>query len=96
MATLFDPVRFGDIQLANRIVMAPLTRNRAPRQTPHALHVEYYRQRASAGLIITEATQIRPDGQGYFDTPGIHTPEQIAGWKQVTDAVHAEGGRIVV
>lgn len=96
MATLFDPVRFGDIQLANRIVMAPLTRNRAPRQTPHALHVEYYRQRASAGLIITEATQIRPDGQGYFDTPGIHTPEQVAAWKQVTDAVHADGGRIVV
>lgn len=96
MATLFDPVRLGDIQLANRIVMAPLTRNRAPRQTPHALHVEYYRQRASAGLIITEATQIRPDGQGYFDTPGIHTPEQVAAWKQVTDAVHAEGGRIVV
>jgi N-ethylmaleimide reductase len=76
--------------------MAPLTRNRATRQTPHDLHVEYYRQRASAGLILTEATQIRPDGQGYFDTPGIHSPEQVAAWKQVTDAVHAEGGRIVV
>jgi N-ethylmaleimide reductase len=96
MTSLFDPVRFGDIQLANRVVMAPLTRNRAPQQTPHALHVEYYRQRAGAGLIITEATQIRPDGQGYFDTPGIYTPEQIAGWKQVTDAVHAAGGKIVV
>ena len=96
MPTLFDPVRFGDIQLANRIVMAPLTRNRSPRQTPHALTVEYYRQRASAGLLITEAAQIRPDGQGYFDTPGIHSPEQIAAWKQVTDAVHAEGGRIVI
>ena len=96
MPTLFDPVRFGDIQLANRVVMAPLTRNRAPGQLPQALHVEYYRQRASAGLIVTEATQIRPDGQGYFDTPGIHTPEQIAGWKQVTDAVHAAGGKIVV
>ncbi|MFG6430012.1 alkene reductase [Roseateles sp. LYH14W] len=96
MPTLFDPVRFGDIPLANRVVMAPLTRNRAPNQTPHALHVEYYRQRASAGLIITEATQIRPDGQGYFDTPGIHSPEQIAAWKQVTDAVHADGGKIVV
>ena len=96
MTTLFDPVRFGDIQLANRVVMAPLTRNRATRQIPHDLHVEYYRQRAGAGLIITEATQIRPDGQGYFDTPGIHSPEQIAGWKQVTDAVHAEGGKIVV
>jgi N-ethylmaleimide reductase len=96
MTTLFDPVRFGDIQLANRVVMAPLTRNRARQQTPHELHVEYYRQRASAGLIITEATQIRPDGQGYFDTPGIHNPEQIAAWKRVTDAVHAEGGKIVV
>ena len=96
MPTLFDPVRFGDIQLANRVVMAPLTRNRARQQTPHDLHVEYYRQRASAGLLITEATQIRPDGQGYFDTPGIHSPEQIAGWKQVTDAVHAAGGKIVV
>ncbi len=96
MPTLFDPVRLGDIELANRIVMAPLTRNRSPKQTPHALTVEYYRQRASAGLLITEATQIRPDGQGYFDTPGIHTPEQVAAWKQVTDAVHAEGGKIVV
>jgi len=96
MPTLFDPVRFGDIQLANRVVMAPLTRNRAPGQTPHALHAEYYRQRAGAGLLITEAAQIRPDGQGYFDTPGIHSAEQIAGWKQVTDAVHAEGGKIVI
>jgi N-ethylmaleimide reductase len=96
MTTLFDPARFGDIAVANRIVMAPLTRNRATSQTPHALHVEYYRQRAGAGLIITEATQIRPDGQGYFDTPGLHTAEQIAAWKQVTDAVHAEGGKIVV
>jgi len=96
MPTLFDPVRFGDIQLANRVVMAPLTRNRATGQTPQDLHIEYYRQRAGAGLIITEATQIRPDGQGYFDTPGIHSPEQIAAWKQVTDAVHAEGGKIVV
>ncbi|MFG6457636.1 alkene reductase [Roseateles sp. BYS96W] len=96
MTTLFDSVRFGDIQLANRVVMAPLTRNRAPQQTPTALHAEYYRQRAGAGLIITEAAQIRPDGQGYFDTPGIHSPEQIAAWKQVTDAVHAEGGKIVI
>ncbi|MBV8035572.1 alkene reductase [Roseateles sp.] len=96
MPTLFDPVRFGDIQLANRVVMAPLTRNRATHQTPHGLHVEYYRQRAGAGLLITEASQIRPDGQGYFDTPGIHTPEQIAAWQQVTDAVHAAGGRIVI
>ncbi|HEY9109473.1 MAG TPA: alkene reductase [Roseateles sp.] len=96
MPTLFDSVRLGDIQLANRVVMAPLTRNRAKNQTPGDLHVEYYRQRAGAGLLITEATQIRPDGQGYFDTPGIHSPEQVAAWKQVTDAVHAEGGKIVV
>jgi N-ethylmaleimide reductase len=96
MPTLFDPVRFGDIELANRLVMAPLTRNRARNQVVGDLHVEYYRQRASAGLLITEATQIRPDGQGYFDTPGIYTPEQVAAWKQVTDAVHAEGGKIVV
>ena len=96
MPTLFDPVRFGDIELANRLVMAPLTRNRARNQVVGDLHVEYYRQRASAGLLITEATQIRPDGQGYFDTPGIHTPEQIAAWRRVTDAVHAEGGKIVV
>jgi N-ethylmaleimide reductase len=96
MPTLFDPARFGDIALANRVVMAPLTRNRAPAQTPTGLQVEYYRQRAGAGLIITEATQIRPDGQGYFDTPGLHSAEQIAAWKRVTDAVHAEGGQIVV
>ena len=96
MPTLFDPVRLGDIQLANRLVMAPLTRNRAKHQVVGDLHVEYYRQRASAGLLITEATQIRPDGQGYFDTPGIHSPEQIAAWERVTDAVHAEGGKIVV
>lgn len=96
MPTLFDPVRFGDIDLANRLVMAPLTRNRAARQLPGPLQVEYYRQRAGAGLILTEATQIRPDGQGYFDTPGLHSPEQIAAWKVVTDAVHAAGGRIVV
>ncbi|MFT7722539.1 MAG: alkene reductase [Roseateles sp.] len=96
MPTLFDPARFGDIPLANRIVMAPLTRNRAPGQLPRALTAEYYRQRAGAGLLITEAAQIRPDGQGYFDTPGIHSPAQIAAWRQVTDAVHAAGGRIVI
>ncbi len=100
MSTLFDPIRLGDISLANRIVMAPLTRNRAPQQLPNALMREYYRQRANpatgAGLIISEATQISPQGQGYLDTPGIHSAEQVAGWRQVTDAVHAEGGKIVV
>ena len=97
MTTLFDPIRIGDIDLANRIVMAPLTRNRAaPGQVPSDLAVEYYRQRASAGLIITEATQVSPEGQGYLDTPGIYNAEQVAGWRRVTDAVHAAGGRIVV
>ena len=95
--TLFDPICIGELDLANRIVMAPLTRNRAaPGQVPSSLAVEYYRQRASAGLIITEGSQICPEGQGYVDTPGIHSAEQIAGWRRVTDAVHAQGGRIVV
>lgn len=96
MTTLFDPVRLGDLTLANRIVMAPLTRNRATGTLPNALMAEYYRQRASAGLIIAEACQISPMGQGYLDTPGIHSPEQVAGWRQVTDAVHEAGGKIVL
>ncbi len=96
MHTLFDPIRIGDMSLANRIVMAPLTRNRAPGQLPNDLMRDYYTQRASAGLIITEATQISPQGQGYLDTPGIHSAEQVAGWRRITDAVHAAGGRIVV
>lgn len=97
MPTLFDPVRIGDIDLSNRIVMAPLTRNRAaPGQVASRLAVEYYRQRASAGLIVTEGSQICPEGQGYVDTPGIHNAEQVAAWRRVTDAVHAEGGRIVI
>ncbi len=96
MTSLFDPIRLGSITLANRIVMAPLTRNRAPGQLPNLLMRDYYVQRASAGLIITEATQISAQGQGYLDTPGIHTPEQVAGWRRITDAVHGAGGRIVV
>jgi N-ethylmaleimide reductase len=97
MTTLFDPIRIGEVDLANRIVMAPLTRDRAaPGQVPSELAVEYYRQRASAGLIISEASQVSPEGQGYLDTPGIYSAEQVAGWRRVTDAVHAEGGRIVV
>jgi len=97
MPTLFDPLRIGEIDLANRVVMAPLTRNRAgPGQVPSELAVEYYRQRAGAGLIISEATQVCPEGQGYLDTPGIHSAGQVAGWRRVTDAVHAAGGRIVV
>lgn len=96
MTTLFDPVRIGDIELANRIVMAPLTRNRARNCVPDEMTVEYYRQRASAGLIITEASQISPMAQGYIDTPGIYSAEQVAAWKKVTEAVHAAGGRIVI
>lgn len=95
---LFTPVALGDIQLANRVVMAPLTRNRATHDThaPHDLHVTYYSQRAGAGLIVTEGSQISAEGKGYAWTPGIYSPEQIAGWKKVTDAVHAKGGKIVV
>jgi N-ethylmaleimide reductase len=96
MPTLFDPVRLGDLALANRIVMAPLTRNRASAgEVPSALSATYYGQRASAGLIISEATQICALGQGYIATPGIHSPAQIEGWKAVTRAVHERGGKIV-
>lgn len=96
MPTLFDPVRLGDLDLANRIVMAPLTRNRASAgEVPSALSATYYGQRASAGLIISEATQICALGQGYIATPGIHSPAQIEGWKAVTRAVHERGGKIV-
>jgi N-ethylmaleimide reductase len=94
---LFSPTSLGDIALANRVVMAPLTRDRAIEgRVPTPLSVDYYRQRASAGLIIAEATQINPVGQGYLDTPGIYSQAQVAGWKAVTDAVHAAGGRIVL
>ena len=97
MTALFDPIRVGELDLANRVVMAPLTRNRAaPGQVPSDLAVDYYRQRASAGLIITEGSQVSAQGQGYLDTPGIHSAEQVVGWRRVTDAVHAERGRIVV
>ncbi len=92
---LYQPFRLGRIDLSNRIVMAPLTRNRAGAgNVPNELMAEYYGQRAGAGLIIAEATHVMPEGQGYLDTPGIHSPDQVAGWKRVTDAVHAKGGRI--
>ncbi len=95
--TLFEPYALGPITLSNRVVMAPLTRNRAGEGlVPSELAAEYYGQRASAGLIITEATQVSRQAQGYQDTPGLYTPEQIAGWQKVTDAVHARGGRIFV
>ncbi len=101
MPTLYSPARVGNMNLASRICMAPLTRNRASAgQVPNELMLTYYRQRANpatgAGLIITEATQISPMGQGYLDTPGIHSAEQMAGWRRITDAVHAEDGCIVV
>lgn len=97
MTSLFDPLQAGALALANRVVMAPLTRNRAePGRVPSPLAVEYYRQRASAGLVITEASQISPQGQGYLDTPGIYDAAQVAAWRRVTEAVHAEGGRIVI
>ena len=94
---LFAPIKLGALELPNRIVMAPLTRSRAVAgNVPNPLAVTYYTQRASAGLIISEATQICPQGQGYPATPGIHTPEQVTGWRKITDAVHAAGGRIVL
>lgn len=95
---LFDGIRLGNLDLPNRIVMAPLTRNRAlaDGDVPHALNAEYYAQRASAGLIISEASQISPEGKGYAWTPGIYSDSQVAGWKQVTDAVHEKGGRIFI
>jgi len=95
--SLLSPVTLGDIALANRVVMAPMTRGRAgPGDVPTPLMVEYYRQRASAGLIVTEGAQPSPVGKGYWRTPGIHSDAQIEGWRRIADAVHAEGGRIVI
>ena len=92
---LFSSYQLGTTTLRNRMVMAPMTRSRAGEgNTPTPLMATYYEQRATAGLIITEATQISPGGQGYIQTPGIHSPEQIAGWKKVTEAVHKKGGVI--
>ena len=94
---LFSPAKLGSIALKNRIVMAPLTRNRAGEAgVPQDLNVTYYAQRASAGLIVTEATPISPMGHGYPGLPGIYTDEQVAGWKKITEAVHAKGGKIVI
>jgi 2,4-dienoyl-CoA reductase-like NADH-dependent reductase (Old Yellow Enzyme family) len=96
MAGLFDPITVGELQLPNRVFMAPLTRCRAVGggRVPNALMAEYYSQRASAGLILSEATSVTPMGVGYPDTPGIWSPEQVEGWRTVTEAVHAAGGRI--
>ena len=93
--TLFDSVQLGPHTLQNRIVMAPLTRSRATKgDVPSEMAIEYYRQRATAGLIIAEATQISPTGKGYINTPGIYNDAQVVAWKRITDAVHAKGGHI--
>ncbi|HEX5344820.1 MAG TPA: alkene reductase [Duganella sp.] len=96
MPTLFDPITIGDLTLKNRVIMAPLTRARAigGGRVPNALMAKYYEQRASAGLILSEATAVTPQGVGYADTPGLWSDEQVEGWKQVTAAVHAKGGVI--
>ena len=92
---LFTPYRLGDLKLKNRFVLSPMTRSRAVEgNVPNPLAATYYAQRATAGLVITEATQVSPQGVGYIRTPGIHSPEQVAGWRQVTDAVHRAGGVI--
>ena len=97
MTSLFEPIEVGKLLLSNRVVMAPLTRNRAgDGQVPRDIAAEYYGQRAGVGLIITEGTQPSAVGQGYLDTPGMHTDEQVEGWRAVADAVHARGGHIVV
>jgi 2,4-dienoyl-CoA reductase-like NADH-dependent reductase (Old Yellow Enzyme family) len=97
MNSLFDPIRVGELDLPNRIIMAPLTRCRASDgRVPNDVMRQYYRQRATAGLIITEATAISPTGVGYPDTPGIWTEEQVRGWRRITDAVHQAGGRMVL
>ena len=97
MPTLFDPLVVGDLQLPNRVVMAPLTRLRAgPTQIPNALMAEYYAQRASAGLLITEGVPVTPQGVGYQGVPGVWSQAQVEGWKQVTKAVHDKGGRIFI
>jgi N-ethylmaleimide reductase len=95
---LLETYKLGPITLANRLVMAPLTRNRAVPGTfvPGALAADYYAQRASAGLLITEASQVSQQGQGYQDTPGIYSKEQVAGWRKVTDQVHERGGKIFI
>ncbi len=96
MTTIFDPITVGDLELPNRVIMAPLTRARAigGGRVPNALMAQYYVQRASAGLILSEATAVSAQGVGYADTPGIWSDEQVQGWKLVTDAVHQAGGRI--
>ncbi|MFI5610140.1 alkene reductase [Amycolatopsis sp. NPDC051903] len=94
MPSAFDPIKLGELTLPHRVAMSPMTRNRAYGTVPNDLMAEYYAQRASAGLIITEGTQPSVVGQGYLNSPGLHSEEQVRGWRKVTDAVHANGGRI--
>ena len=96
MPSLFEPLTLGAVRTDNRVLMAPLTRMRAtaPGDVPNELMREYYVQRAGAGLLISEGTQISPEGKGYMDTPGIYSDEQVAGWRRITDAVHEAGGLI--
>jgi len=97
MADIFQSLNLGAISLANRVVMAPMTRSRGgPQDEPTPMMVEYYRQRAGAGLIVTEGTQPCPAGKGYWRTPGIHSEAQVEGWRLVADAVHTAGGAIVL
>ena len=97
MTTLFDPLQLGELKLANRVVMAPMTRSRADAAAmPTALMVEYYRQRAGAGLIVAEGTAPSPHGLGYSRTPGIYNEAQVAAWREVTAAVRGEGGLIAL
>ena len=94
---LFRPLELGALRLPNRVLMSPMTRSRAAEgDVPTELMARYYAQRASAGLIFTEATQVSPQGKGYAYTPGIHSDAQVEGWRRVTDAVHANGGRIAL
>ncbi len=97
LGPLLEPFELHNLTLRNRVAMAPMTRNRAgDGNAPHALNATYYQQRSDAALIITEATQICPEGMGYPGTPGIHSDAQIDGWREVTDAVHEAGGRIIL
>jgi N-ethylmaleimide reductase len=97
MTKIWDPVRIGEMNLPQRLAMAPMTRDRStPEGVPSELNALYYAQRASTGLLITEGTQPSEDGQGYLLTPGIHSAAQVAGWRKVTDAVHAAGGKLFI
>src|SRR6267154_1896305 len=92
---LFSSYRLGDLELSNRMVLSPMTRSRAiDGNVPNPIAATYYAQRASAGLVITEATQVSPQGVGYIRTPGIHSADQVAGWRTITEAVHGAGGTI--